>query len=107
MDQASGIRCQISSVRGQVFRRPDTCLRLLRHSKTFTIDFFENNIAASAEKGIGDFSAQAYGIVALSGFAQNSCSIGTSYDRVQANAASLYFGQGSHRDLPTAPTFPN
>src|ERR1700730_5060915 len=105
MDQASGLRCQISGVRGQVFVRPDTCLRLLRHGETFTIDFFENNIAASAEKGIADFSAQAYGIVALVGFAQDFCSIGTSYDRVQANAASLHFGEGSDGDLATAAKF--
>ena len=62
---------------------------MLRQSETFTIDFFENNIAASAEKGFADFFAQAYGIVALAGFAQNFCSIGMGYDRVQANAVSL------------------
>ena len=60
---------------------------LLRQSKAFAVNFFENNIAASTEKRFADFFAQAHGIVALAGFAQNFGSIGTGYERVQANAA--------------------
>ena len=61
---------------------------MLRQSKTFAVDFFENNIAASAEKGFANFFAQAHGIIALAGFAQNFGSIGMGYERVQTDAAS-------------------
>ena len=77
----------------------------MRHSETFAVDFFENNIAASAEKGLADFFAQAYGIIALSGLAQNFCSIGTRYDCVQVNVTSLYFGEGPDGDLTAAAEF--
>src|ERR1035438_10180872 len=45
-------------------------LRLLRQCKTFSVDFFENNIAASSEKSFANFFAQTYGFIAFASFAQ-------------------------------------
>jgi len=74
-------------------------------SEPFAVDFIENNIAASTEKGFADFFAQAYGIIALARFAQNFCSIGMGYERAQANATFLHFGERSDGDLATSAEF--
>jgi len=83
---------------------------LLRQRKAFAVNFFENNIAASTEKGFTDLFAQAHGIVALAGFAQNFGSIGMGYERVQTNPATFSpacddFGKGSDRNLAAAAEF--
>jgi hypothetical protein len=78
---------------------------LLRQSEPFAVDLFENNIAASAEKCFADFFSEAHGIGALASFAQNLGSIGMGYERVEANAASVYFGESSDGHLAAAAEF--
>src|ERR1017187_9119527 len=78
---------------------------MLRQRKAFPVNFFENNITASAEKSLANFFAQAHGIVALAGFAQNFGSVGMGYERIQANAASHNFGEGADGNLAAAAEF--
>jgi hypothetical protein len=89
----SGVRSEVSG------------LRLLRQRKTFAVNFFENNIATSTEKGFTDFLSQTHRVVAYSGFPQDLGSIGMSYQPVQTNAAVYGFGEGSDGNLAAAAEF--
>jgi hypothetical protein len=78
---------------------------LLRQSKSFAVNFFENNIAAATQKGLADLFSEAHGIIPIARFAQNFCSVGMGYESVQMNAAVLYFRESSDGNLATAAEF--
>ena len=77
-------------------------LRLLRKSEALAVNFFQDNIAASAQERLAHFFAQANGIIAFAGFAEDFGSVGMSYQCVQVDASAFNFGKSSDRDLAPA-----
>jgi hypothetical protein len=77
----------------------------LRNSKAFAVDFFENNIAAPAQKCFAYFFTQQHCIVTIARFAENSRPIRMRDEAVQTNARSRHFGESANRNLASATEF--
>lgn len=79
--------------------------RLLGHGEAAAVNFFEDGIAASAQKSFAYFAAEFLWVIAVAGLPQDFRAVGLGHDCVEVQATVADFGGGTDRDLTASTEF--